>query len=163
MFEIHKNYVHNDIFHETPYLDTMQYHSKCHLTIFYKNICSNDNFLKFLLGNFKIGTELIAVAMETFILTQKLILNSDFTIIQPIMRAKNTVDNLDRIFPKMADHSYLVKIVLIIHHKCSQADITYNSVIRAHTEQWSRTNQQTNGWLTRSSLKCLLFVLRPKC
>ena len=29
----------------------------------------------------------------------------------------------------MADQSYLVKIVFITEHKCSQADIAHNSVI----------------------------------
>ena len=53
------------------------------------------------------------------------------------MRIKNTVM---QIFMKIADQSYLVKIVLILHHKCSQADIAHNSVNRSHSEQCSGTN-----------------------
>ena len=74
--------------------------------------------------------------------------NSDFTIIIAIMRVKNTVENVNRLFLKIADQSYLVKIVLIERNKCSQADIAHNSVNRSHPEQRTRTNQriQTNGW-----------------
>ena len=56
-------------------------------------------------------------------------------IILPIVCIKNTVGNLDCIFPKTSDQSYLVKIVLIMHNKCSQADITHNSVNCSHAEQ----------------------------
>ena len=41
----------------------------------------------------------------------------------------------------MADQSYLVKIVLIMHHKSLQADIAPNSVNRSNNEQRNRTNQ----------------------
>ena len=34
---------------------------------------------------------------------EKIILNSDFTIIQPIILVKNTAENVDWIFPKTAD------------------------------------------------------------
>ena len=40
----------------------------------------------------------------------------------------------------MADESYLVKIVLIMHNKCSRADIAHNFVNRTKAEQSSRTN-----------------------
>ena len=40
----------------------------------------------------------------------------------------------------MADQSYLVKIVLIIHNKCSQADIAHNTVNRSKAEQHTQTN-----------------------
>ena len=46
---------------------------------------------------------------------EKFFLNSDLPIILPIMRIKNTVENVDWIFLKMADQSYLVKIILIMH------------------------------------------------
>ena len=35
----------------------------------------------------------------------------------------------------MADQSFLVKIVLNMHHKCSQSDNAHNSVNRSHKEQ----------------------------
>ena len=35
----------------------------------------------------------------------------------------------------MADQSYIVKMFLIMHHKCLQADIAHNSVIRSSEEQ----------------------------
>ena len=41
--------------------------------------------------------------MVMVILTEKFILDSDFTIILRIMRIKNTVENVDWIFLKMAD------------------------------------------------------------
>ena len=44
-------------------------------------------------------------------------------IILPIMRIKNADENVDWIFLKMADQSYLIKIVSIMHNKCSRADI----------------------------------------
>ena len=44
MFKIYKNYIHDDIFHAKPCLDTIQHHSKYNVTIFDKNIWSNDNF-----------------------------------------------------------------------------------------------------------------------
>ena len=77
--------------------------------------------------------------MVTSILFEKFILNSDFTIILPIMRIKNTVENTDWIFMKLADQSYFVKIVLIMHNKCSQADIasTHSSgKLWCHCTQW---------------------------
>ena len=43
-------------------------------------------------------------------LDRKIILNSDFIIIFPIMRVKYTVENLDLILLKKADQSHLVKI-----------------------------------------------------
>ena len=49
--------------------------------------------------------------METLVLTEKFILNLDYTIILSIMRIKNTVQNVDWIFLKMVDQPYLVKIV----------------------------------------------------
>ena len=70
--------------------------------------------------------------MVTSILNEKFILNSDFTI---SLRIKNTVENLDWIFLKMADQSFLVKIVLIMHNKCSQADIAHNYVYFSEAEQ----------------------------
>ena len=90
------------------------------------------------------------VAMETHFLTEKFILNSDFTIMLPILQIKNTVQNVDWIFLKMADQSYFVKIVLIVHHKSSQADIAHNSVNRSNNEQRTQKDEQieTNRWLT---------------
>ena len=38
----------------------------------------------------------------------------------------------------MADQSYLVKIVLIMHNKCSHADIAHNSVNRSDAKQCTR-------------------------
>ena len=78
------------------------------------------------------------VAMETIILTEKFILNSDFTIIIPIIRIKNTLKNVNWIFLKIADQSDLVKITLISNS--SQAEIAHNSVSRSHNEQCTRTN-----------------------
>ena len=46
------------------------------------------------------------------------------------MRIQNSVENVDWIFLKMADQSYLVNIVLIMHNKCSQADIAHKSKSR---------------------------------
>ena len=87
--------------------------------------------------------------MTTLIWAENFIINSDFTIILPIMRGKNTVEIVDTMFLKMEDQSSLVKIVLITHHKYSQADIAHNSVNRSHAEQRTRTNQriQTNRLL----------------
>ena len=72
--------------------------------------------------------------METLILTEIFILNSDFTIILPIMTIKK-LENVDWIFLDVADQSYLVKIVIIVQNKCSQADMRHNSVNRSHNEQ----------------------------
>ena len=47
------------------------------------------------------------------VLIKKFILNSYFTIILPFKRVKNTIENVDGIFLKLADQSCLVKIVLI--------------------------------------------------
>ena len=49
-------------------------------------------------------------------------------IILPIVWVENTVEKVDFNFPKKADWSYLVKIVLIMHNKSSQGDIALNSV-----------------------------------
>ena len=57
-----------------------------------------------------------------------------------IVWVKNTVENVDWIFPKTVDQSDLVKIVLIVHNKCSQADIAQNFVNRSHAEQHVRIN-----------------------
>ena len=50
----------------------------------------------------------------------------------------------------MADQSYLVKINLIRHNKCSQSDIAHNSVNCSKNKQCTQTNKQirTNRWLT---------------
>ena len=45
----------------------------------------------------------------------------------------------------MADQSFLVKIVLNMHHECSQADVAQNSVNRSHNEQIGAF-KQTDGW-----------------
>ena len=55
------------------------------------------------------------------------------------MRIKNAVENVYCIFLKMADQSYLVKIVVIIHNECSHADIAHHYVNRAKAEQHTRT------------------------
>ena len=57
-----------------------------------------------------------------------------------ILRVENTVEKVYWIFLKTADQSYLVKIFLIMHNKCSQAYIAHNSVNRSHAEQCARTN-----------------------
>ena len=69
------------------------------------------------------------------------------------MRIKNTAENVDWISPKMADQSHLVKIVVIMHNKCSQADTAHNSVKRSHNEQRTQTNYciQTNRWMPRKN------------
>ena len=61
-------------------------------------------------------------------------INSDCMIIPPIELVKNTVEYVDHIYQMMADQSYLVKLVLIKHNKCSQANIAHNSVICSHAE-----------------------------
>ena len=55
------------------------------------------------------------------------------------MQIKNSIENVDYIFLKMADQSFLAKIVLNMLHE-SQADITHNSVNRSHNEQLPRTH-----------------------
>ena len=55
--------------------------------------------------------------MAMLILTEKFIINSDFTTILQIMRVKITIENVDKIFLKMTDQSHLVKIVLIMHYE----------------------------------------------
>ena len=40
----------------------------------------------------------------------------------------------------ITDQSYLVKIVLNMHNKCSQTDIGHNYVNRSKAEQRTRTN-----------------------
>ena len=49
------------------------------------------------------------------------------------------------IFQMIANQSYLVKIVLIMHNKCSHTDIEHNSVNSSHAEQRTR-------WLTKQSI-----------
>ena len=44
--------------------------------------------------------------MGTLNLTEKFVLNSDFTIVLTIMQIKNTVGNVDLIFMMMADQSF---------------------------------------------------------
>ena len=63
----------------------------------------------------------------------------------------------------MADQSYLVKIVRIMNHKCSQADIACYSDIRSHAEQRTGTKQrvQTNRWLTCKQSIGQSFILIP--
>ena len=78
--------------------------------------------------------------MVTHLLTEKVILNSDFKIILPIVRVKNNVENLDWFFLNKAEASFLVKLVLIMRRKCSQAYIAHNSVNRSHNEQRFGTN-----------------------
>ena len=56
-------------------------------------------------------------------------------IILPIVWVKNMVEDVEWICLKRADQLYLVKIVFIMHNKCSQAYIALNSVIRSHNEQ----------------------------
>ena len=51
--------------------------------------------------------------MAMSILTDIFILNSDLAITLPIVQIKNTVENVDWIFLKMADQSYLEEIFLI--------------------------------------------------
>ena len=81
-------------------------------------------------------------------------------IILSIVCVKNTVENVNFIILQMADKPYLVKIVLIMHNKCSLTDIAHNSANHSHAEQRTRTNYciQTNRWLTRKQ-----FVLRESC
>ena len=78
--------------------------------------------------------------MITCILIENFILNSDFTIILPIMRIKTIVKNVDWIFLKMTDQSYFANIVLIMHNKCSQANIARNCVNLSKALQRTRTN-----------------------
>ena len=71
---------------------------------------------------------------------KKYILNSECMIILPIVCVKNTVENVDWIFLTTTNQSYLVKIVLIMYNKCSQADIAHNFVNRSHAAQRNCTN-----------------------
>ena len=71
---------------------------------------------------------------------EKCILNSDCIIILPIERVKNMVENIYWTFLKTAVQSYLVKIFLIRHNKCSQTDIAHNSVYCPHAEHRTQTN-----------------------
>ena len=48
---------------------------------------------------------------------------------------------LNLIFQKIANQSYLLKIFLIMHHKCAQADIAHNSVNRSNNEQLGKLKQ----------------------
>ena len=54
---------------------------------------------------------------------KKRILISDCMNILRIGSVKNTVENVDWIVLKAADQSYLVKIVFIMHTKCSQSSL----------------------------------------
>ena len=57
--------------------------------------------------------------------------------------------NIDWIFPKTADQSYLVKIVLIMHNNCSQAVIADNCLffhIRSKILKQISAFKQTDGW-----------------
>ena len=63
-----------------------------------------------------------------------------FTIILPIIGVKNAVENIDSILMNIAGQSHLVKIIVILHNKCSLADIAHNSCNRSHPEQHTRTN-----------------------
>ena len=67
----------------------------------------------------------------------------DFTIILSIMRIKNSSGNVDWFSLKMADQSYLVKIILIMHNKYLKADIAHNFVI---APKQSNVFEQTYGW-----------------
>ena len=58
-------------------------------------------------------------------------------IILPLVWVKYTAENVDWIFIKTADQSYLGKGVLIMYNKCSQADIAPNSVNRSNEDQHS--------------------------
>ena len=79
--------------------------------------------------------------MAMLILTEKLIINSDFTIIQQIIRVKMTVENVDKIFLKMTDQSHSVKIVLITQNEQSMKMLNaHSSVNRSHAEQRNLTN-----------------------
>ena len=51
----------------------------------------------------------------------------------PIVWVKNAAENIDLIFPKTADQTYLVKIVLIMQNKCSHGDIAHSSVNLVHS------------------------------
>ena len=51
--------------------------------------------------------------MATLFSTEKFILNSNFMIILPIKRVKNTVENVDYIFLKIVDELYFLKVLLI--------------------------------------------------
>ena len=73
-------------------------------------------------------------------LDQKIDCKLNFTVILSKRRVKNTVEYADFIFQKMAHQSYFVKIVLIMHNKCSPANIAHNSVNRSHHERHSQTN-----------------------
>ena len=56
------------------------------------------------------------------------------------MLVKNMIENVDWIFLNIADQQFLIKTVLNMHHKCSQANIAHNSVNRSENEQCTRTN-----------------------
>ena len=78
--------------------------------------------------------------MTTLNSTEKFIIKSDFAIILGIMQVKNTVKNVDWIFLKMADQSYLGKIVLIMDNICSQADIEALLITKCRA---THSNKQT--------------------
>ena len=76
---------------------------------------------------------------------EKFILNSDCTIILPIMRVKITVENKDWIFQKTLDQYFLLKIVLMLHIISSLADIVHSSVNRWHPEQHTHSNKEAHS------------------
>ena len=104
-------------------------------------------------------------AVEMLILKRKINLNSNVPILLAIMRIIITAANVDNFFLNMADQSYLVKSVLIMHHECSQADIAHNSAIAPITnnvlEQISAFKQTLgtyiqnvhNRWSMRLAIK----------
>ena len=98
--------------------------------------------------------------MITCILIENFILNSDFTIILPIMRIKNIVKNVDWIFLKMTDQSYFANIVLIMRNKCSLADIIdRNCVNLSKALQRTRTNlAHSNKQMTGRNRHILSFA-----
>ena len=83
-------------------------------------------------------------------------------IILPIEWVKNTVENVVWIFLKMTDQLYLIKYVLIMHNKCSQADIAHNYDNCSHNEQRTLTNKHietTDGWMQASNPTFVLIDL----
>ena len=87
--------------------------------------------------------------MEPALESKMGILNSVFMIILQIVWVKNRLGNVDLIFLKTGDQSYLVKIFLIMLNKCSQDDIVHNfgnrSMSSRELEQ-IRTFKHTDGW-----------------
>ena len=90
--------------------------------VYNRSICSNDNFLHLVFAIFldRFCSDAL-VTMEMLILTEKFNLNSYFTVILQVMRIKKYCRKCGLIFfLKMADRTYLVKIFLIMCHKCSE-------------------------------------------